>query len=127
MNNTVFCMLLFVATLLYSCDTSHSSRTTMSTSTKWGNTWKMSFRTADGYLGSHTFNVKGADYKLIYSSSLAEGELKIDFCDNDGNVITEIPTNTSDTLRSVENGKKYKIVVTANKAKEGSFSFQMKD
>ena len=109
-----------------SFDTSRSLNTTMSTTTKWGNTWKMRFKTANG-VGEHTFYVKGDDYGLIYSSSLTEGEMKMEFCDNDGNVIVELPPNTSDTLWNVENGKKYKVVVTANNAKKGSFSFQMKE
>ena len=108
-----------------SSDSSHSLKTTMSVTTEYGNTWKMRFRTADG-VGNHTFKVKGDGYGLIYSSNITEGEMKIDFCDAVGNVITEIPLNTSDTLRNVENGKKYKIAVTANHAK-GAFSFKMRD
>jgi hypothetical protein len=107
-------------------DSSRSLSSTMCVKTKYGNTWKMRFRTADG-IGYHTFKVKGDGYGLIYSSDITEGEMKIDFCDEAGNVITEIPLNISDTLRNVENGKKYKVVVTADKAKKGSFSFIMKD
>jgi hypothetical protein len=105
---------------------SQSLFTTMSTSTEWGNTWEMRFRTADG-IGEHTFKAKGDGYGLIYSSDITEGSMKIDFCDNDGNGITEILPNTTDTLKNLENGKKYKVVVTADRVKKGEFSFQMKD
>ena len=116
---------LFIAITQISFN-SYSLNTSMSFTTKHGNTWKMRFRTANG-IGEHTFKVNGDSCGLIYSSELTEGSMKIEFCDNDGNVITEIPINTSDTLRDVENGKKYKVVVTANHAKKGSFSFQMVD
>ena len=108
-----------------SFDSSSSLKTRNCVSTEWGNTWKMRFKIANG-TETHTFKVKGADYGLIYSSNITEGNLKIDFCDEAGNRISEIITNSSDTLQNMENGAKYKVTVTANDAK-GSFSFQMKN
>jgi hypothetical protein len=104
---------------------SRSLSTKMSVTNEYGNTWKMRFRTADG-IGEHTFRVKGEDWGLIYSSNIAEGTIKFKVCDIDGNPICEILPNTTDTLKNVENGKKYKVIVSADNAK-GSFSFQMVD
>ena len=104
---------------------SRSLITTFSSGTKWGNTWKMSFRTANG-IGEHRFKAESEHCGLIYSSDITKGVIKIDFCDDADNVITEILPNTADTLKNVENGKTYKIVVTADKAR-GSFSFKMRD
>ncbi|MCL2245698.1 MAG: zinc ribbon domain-containing protein [Lentimicrobiaceae bacterium] len=109
----------------FSSDSWNSLRTRNSVSTKWGNTWKMRFKIANG-TESHTFQVKEGDYGLIYSSNITDGDLKINFCDHSGNLITELLSNSSDTLRDVKNGAKYKVIVTANDAK-GSFSFHMKD
>jgi len=104
---------------------SRSLNTTMSMTTEWGNTWKMRFRTANG-TGDHAFKAKGDNWGLIYSSDITQGALKIEFCDAAGNVITEIPPNTSGILRNVENGKTYKVIVTADEAR-GEFSFKMKE
>ena len=125
----LLCIVLIIAFVQIlshqSFDSSRSLSTTMSSSTKWGNTWTMRFVTANG-TGCHTFVAKNSDYGLIYTSNITEGDLKIDFCDHNGNLITEILPNSSDTLRNVIHGEKYKIVVTANKAR-GFFSFKMRD
>ena len=122
---TVFAWAITAILSESSFGSSHSLSATLAITTKWDNQWAMSFHSAKG-IGDHTFTVKGVDYGLIYSSEITKGDFKIDFCDAEGNVITEISPNTSDTIKNVENGKKYKIVVTAYKAK-GAFSFQMKD
>jgi len=109
-----------------SFDTPRSLNHTPSTRIEWGNIWYMRFLTTANGPGEHTFKAKGDNYGLIYSSDITQGALKIEFCDAAGNVITDIPSNTSDTLRNVENGKKYKVVVTADKAR-GEFSFKMKE
>ncbi|MCL2289698.1 MAG: zinc ribbon domain-containing protein [Bacteroidetes bacterium] len=123
---TMIFVFILIDTLSHASNNiSRSLNTMMSTTTKWGNTWNMRFQTANG-TGDHIFKAKGDDWGLIYSSNIVEGSIKIDFCDIAGNVITEIVPNSSDTLWNIENGKKYKIVVTADDAK-GSFSFKMKD
>jgi len=96
-----------------------------SVSIKLGNKWERRFQVANG-TEEHTFNVKGEHWGLVYSSNITKGSIKIDFCNAAGNVITEILPNHTDTLWNVENGKKYKVIVTTDNAK-GSFNFKMTD
>jgi hypothetical protein len=103
----------------------HYFNTTMSVENKYGNTWNMRFKTANG-IGTHTFKAKGEDWGLTYSSNITEGTIKFEVYDNAGNLVSEILPNTTDTLKNVENGEKYKLTVTAQKAK-GAFSFKMVD
>jgi hypothetical protein len=126
-----FIIMVFVVTfsgILYegSYSSPRSLNSSLNTHFEWGNTWKMRFyRSANG-TGEHTFKVKGDNWGLISYSEIESGSFKIDFCDADGNLISEILPTGADTLKGVENGKSYKVVVTADNAK-GAFSFKMKN
>ena len=86
----------------------------------------MSFHTFQGSQ-SATFTAESDSPRIVYESQVTQGEMTIQIYERNGQediLIADVPVNESGVLDDLTNGERYKIVVTAQKAR-GNFSFKM--
>ncbi|MDR2036324.1 MAG: hypothetical protein LBQ60_00215 [Bacteroidales bacterium] len=121
----IICLIIIVLLHIWiGRETTNSTKVKNGFSYNIGNKWHYEFSYLEGKVNG-SFAAKNSDTRLIYSSLLEKGNIRFELYDAKNTLITSFQAkNTSDTIKNLIHGEKYRVRAIAQNAK-GSFYMEM--